>query len=148
MFRLRGTKRVETQVYYVCIIYYNNYECESIGGRTRFCTGMAGLHAALSPVTLQSRSCRHTEEQEILLKRLLYKKTECLNERFGYVLPSRQIATRYRWLIVGLWMVAIAVALPFAPQASQVLHPGGFVSPDAESQRAINLLSQKLHLES
>lgn len=58
-----------------------------------------------------------------------------------------RIATRYRWLIVGLWMVAIAVALPFAPQASQVLHPGGFVSPDAESQRAINLLSQKLHLD-
>ncbi len=58
-----------------------------------------------------------------------------------------RIATRYRWLIVGLWMVAIAVALPFAPQASQVLHPGGFVSPDAESQRAIDLLSQKLHLD-
>ena len=58
-----------------------------------------------------------------------------------------RIATRYRWLIVGLWMVAIAVALPFAPQASQVLHPGGFVSPDAESERAISTLAQKLHLD-
>ena len=58
-----------------------------------------------------------------------------------------RIATRFRWLIVGVWMVAIAVALPFAPQASQVLHPGGFVSPDAESERAISLLSQKLHLD-
>ena len=57
-----------------------------------------------------------------------------------------KIATRYRWLIVGLWMVAIAVALPFAPRASEVLHSGGFVSPDAESERAINLLAQKLHL--
>jgi putative drug exporter of the RND superfamily len=57
-----------------------------------------------------------------------------------------RIATRYRWLIVGLWMVTIAVSLPFAPQASQVLHPGGFVSPDAESERAINLLVQKVHL--
>jgi putative drug exporter of the RND superfamily len=57
-----------------------------------------------------------------------------------------KIATRFRWLIVGLWMVAIAVSLPFAPQADQVLHPGGFVSPDAESERAINLLVQKLHL--
>ena len=57
-----------------------------------------------------------------------------------------RIATRFRWLIVGLWMVAIAVSLPFAPQASQVLHPGGFVSPDAESERALNLLVQKLHL--
>src|SRR3989440_2842962 len=58
-----------------------------------------------------------------------------------------KIATRFRWLIVGLWMVAVAVALPFAPQASQVLHSGGFTSPDAESQRAVDLLGQKLHLD-
>ena len=57
-----------------------------------------------------------------------------------------KIATRYRWWIVGLWMVAVAIALPFAPQASQVLQSGGFISPDAESQRAINVLTQKLHL--
>jgi RND superfamily putative drug exporter len=57
-----------------------------------------------------------------------------------------KFATRFRWLIVGLWMVAAAVALPFAPQASQVLQPGGFASPDAESQRALDLLAQKLHL--
>jgi uncharacterized membrane protein YdfJ with MMPL/SSD domain len=56
-----------------------------------------------------------------------------------------KIVTRFRWLIVGLWMVAIAIALPFAPQATQVLHSGGFVSPDFESEQAINLLAQKLH---
>ncbi len=32
-----------------------------------------------------------------------------------------KLAARHRWLIVGLWMVAIAVALPFAPRASSVL---------------------------
>jgi putative drug exporter of the RND superfamily len=58
-----------------------------------------------------------------------------------------KIATRFRWLIVGLWMLAVAAALPFAPQASQVLHSGGFTSPDAESQRAVDLLGQKLHLD-
>ncbi len=58
-----------------------------------------------------------------------------------------RIATRFRWLIVGLWMVAIIAGLPFAPQTSSVLHPGGFVSPDAESERAINLLAQKLRLD-
>ncbi|HEX6478564.1 MAG TPA: MMPL family transporter [Ktedonobacteraceae bacterium] len=57
-----------------------------------------------------------------------------------------KFATRYRWLIVGFWMVAIAIGLPFAPQASSVLHSGGFTSPDVESQQAVNLLSQKLHL--
>ena len=58
-----------------------------------------------------------------------------------------KLATRYRWLIVGLWMVAIAASLPFAPRAGEVLHSGGFVSPDVESQRAVNLLVQKLHLD-
>lgn len=57
-----------------------------------------------------------------------------------------RIATRFRWLIVGLWMVAGILALPFAPQVGQVLHSGGFTSPDAESQHAIDLLAQKLHL--
>ncbi len=57
-----------------------------------------------------------------------------------------KIATRFRWLIVGIWLVAIAIALPFAPQAGQVLHSGGFVSPDVESERAVTLLAQKLHL--
>src|SRR5436305_12522086 len=57
-----------------------------------------------------------------------------------------KLATRYRWLIVGFWMVAIAASLPFAPRANEVLHSGGFVSPDVESQQAVNLLVQKLHL--
>ncbi|HLJ36200.1 MAG TPA: MMPL family transporter [Ktedonobacteraceae bacterium] len=58
-----------------------------------------------------------------------------------------RFATRFRWLIVGIWMVAILVALPFAPQASQVLHSGGFSSPDAQSQQALDVLTQKLHLD-
>src|SRR5215467_14298582 len=58
-----------------------------------------------------------------------------------------KLATRYRWLIVGLWMVAMVVSLPFAPRTSEVLHSGGFVSPDVESQRAVNLLVEKLHLD-
>jgi len=58
-----------------------------------------------------------------------------------------KLAARYRWLIVGLWMVAIAAALPFAPRAGEVLQPGGFVSANADSVRAINVLVQKLHLD-
>ncbi len=58
-----------------------------------------------------------------------------------------KLATRYRWLIVGFWLVVVGIALPFAPQASGVLQSGGFVSADAESERAITLLTQKLHLD-
>jgi RND superfamily putative drug exporter len=57
-----------------------------------------------------------------------------------------KFVTRYRWWIVGVWMVLGGIALPFAPQANQVLQSGGFVSPDAESQKAIDLLVQKIHL--
>ena len=57
-----------------------------------------------------------------------------------------KIATHHRWLIVGLWIVAAIIALPFAPRANQVLLSGGFVSPDAESQKAIDVLTQRLHL--
>ncbi len=57
-----------------------------------------------------------------------------------------QIAARYRWWIVGFWMLAAISALPFAPQASQVLQAGGFTSPTSPSQRAIDVLTQKLHL--
>jgi putative drug exporter of the RND superfamily len=58
-----------------------------------------------------------------------------------------RFAARYRWLIVGLWMLAVAVALPFAPRVSDVLQSGGFLSPDAESQRAVDLLTRNLGLK-
>ncbi len=57
-----------------------------------------------------------------------------------------KIATRFRWWIVAMWVVIGLAALPFAPQASQVLKSGGFSSPDADSQKAIDLLVEKLHL--
>jgi RND superfamily putative drug exporter len=56
-----------------------------------------------------------------------------------------RFATRFCWWIVGAWAIAALIALPFAPQASQVLKSGGFSSPDSESQRAIDTLTQKLH---
>ena len=57
-----------------------------------------------------------------------------------------KLVTRYRWFIVGFWLIAVVVALPFAPQASNVLQAGGFTSPDAESEQALALLVNKLHL--
>ena len=56
------------------------------------------------------------------------------------------LVTRYRWFVVGFWFIAVVVALPFAPQASSVLQAGGFTSPDAESEQALALLTDKLHL--
>ena len=57
-----------------------------------------------------------------------------------------RLVTRYRWFIVGFWFIAVVVALPFAPQASNVLQAGGFTSPDAESEQGLALLVDRLHL--
>src|SRR5215813_13665692 len=54
---------------------------------------------------------------------------------------------RRRWLILGVWLLAIAVALPFAPRITSVLASGGFSCPDMESQQAVDLLVQKLHYQ-
>lgn len=56
-----------------------------------------------------------------------------------------KLATRYRWWVIGVWLLAVLLALPFAPHAGQVLKSGGLSSPDAESQRAIDVLTHKLH---
>jgi len=54
-------------------------------------------------------------------------------------------AVRWRYWIVGCWLVAVLAALPFAPRVSQALAPGGFSSPDMESQRAVDALQSGLH---
>jgi RND superfamily putative drug exporter len=58
-----------------------------------------------------------------------------------------QLAVRYKWIIVGLWLAAVAVAVPFAPQIASALKPGGFGSDTMESVRAGNLLQQNLHAQ-
>jgi len=57
-----------------------------------------------------------------------------------------KLVTRYRWFVVGFWLLAVVVALPFAPQVGTILQAGGFTSPDAESEQALTLLENKLHL--
>ncbi len=54
---------------------------------------------------------------------------------------------RRRWLVLGVWLLAIALALPFAPRITSVLQSGGFSSSDMESQQAVDLLVQKLHYQ-
>ncbi|HEX6776734.1 MAG TPA: MMPL family transporter [Ktedonobacterales bacterium] len=54
---------------------------------------------------------------------------------------------RRRWLVLGVWLLAVAAALPFAPRIASVLQSGGFSSPDMQSQQAIDLLTQKLHYQ-
>jgi uncharacterized membrane protein YdfJ with MMPL/SSD domain len=55
------------------------------------------------------------------------------------------LAVRWRYWIIALWALVALASLPFAPRVAQVLAPGGFSSPDMESQRAVDALQQGLH---
>lgn len=51
---------------------------------------------------------------------------------------------RYRWLILIIWGLLLAVALPFAPRATEPLRVGGFADPALESAKAARTLATDL----
>src|SRR5262249_58564355 len=52
---------------------------------------------------------------------------------------------RLRFSILGLWLFGVLLAVPFAPRVAQVLSPGGFTSPQMQSQQAVDALQAGLH---
>ena len=50
----------------------------------------------------------------------------------------------HRWLVLGLWAVALMVALPAAPSASRTLSPGGFSTSRLEATRATQSIQAAL----
>src|SRR5256884_1806171 len=77
----------------------------------------------------------------------LSKKTSTLESHGLYRLGlayGRQVY-RFRWLIIGLWIIIVGVSIPFASQISSVLQGGGYSFKDSESIRVDNLLTSKFH---
>ncbi len=56
-----------------------------------------------------------------------------------------RFAARHRYVIMGLWLIAVLACMPFAPQIATALKPGGFGSNTMESVIAGNLLQNKLN---
>ncbi|HET9111401.1 MAG TPA: MMPL family transporter [Ktedonobacterales bacterium] len=56
-----------------------------------------------------------------------------------------QAMVRLRYWVIGLWLIAALASIPFAPRVAQALSPGGFSSPDMQSQQAIDALQSGLH---
>ena len=56
-----------------------------------------------------------------------------------------QAMVRLRYWVIGLWLLAALASVPFAPRVAEVLSPGGFSSPDMQSQQAIDALQSGLH---
>ncbi len=56
-----------------------------------------------------------------------------------------QAMIRLRYWVIGVWLLAVLASLPFAPRIAGALSPGGFSSPDMQSQQAIDALQTGLH---
>ena len=54
-------------------------------------------------------------------------------------------AARFRYLVLGGWLVIVVACLPFAPRVAGVLSPGGFTSSSMQSQQALTALETRLH---
>jgi len=57
----------------------------------------------------------------------------------GWMLRLDGWLTRRRWLVLGAWLVALAVALPFALKQSENLTGGGFGVPGSQSDEVAQL---------
>jgi RND superfamily putative drug exporter len=56
-----------------------------------------------------------------------------------------QVMIRLRFWVIGVWLIAVLLSFPFAPRIAAALSPGGFSSPDMESQQAVDALQSGLH---
>ncbi len=62
---------------------------------------------------------------------------------FGYL---GRTACRRRWIIVGLWIIALIAVIPAVLNIENVLKVGGFSSPNIESAKARDVLEHELGL--
>ena len=53
-------------------------------------------------------------------------------------------AYHFRWAVILVWSIALAVGVYYGPRVSSVLQPGGFSNPSSEGSHAIRLLHDEL----
>ncbi len=53
-------------------------------------------------------------------------------------------AYRFRWAVILVWSIALAVGVYYGPRVGSVLQPGGFSNPNSEGSHAIRLLHDEL----
>lgn len=56
---------------------------------------------------------------------------------------ASELLVRGRWIVLIAWALLLGVAATLAPRVFQALEPGGFTSPDFESQRTAELLTRR-----
>src|SRR5437762_9876012 len=56
---------------------------------------------------------------------------------------ASDLLVRARWVVLIAWAVVLAGAFVLAPRVFGALEPGGFSSPDFESQRTGDLFTQR-----
>jgi RND superfamily putative drug exporter len=67
-----------------------------------------------------------------------------LDSRYRIGLAYGRLIHRLRWVLLAIWVVALAVSLPFAGQLSSALRGGGFTLDGSESVHVDDLMQQRL----
>ncbi len=64
---------------------------------------------------------------------------------YGVGVAYGHFVHRFRWVILALWLVGLAVSVPFAARVSSVLQSGGYSFDQSESAAADNTLTKLFH---
>src|SRR5206468_316404 len=72
-----------------------------------------------------------------------WRRGPSLAENVAMYARASDVLIRARWAVVIAWALALAGAFILAPRVFGALEPGGFSSPDFESQRTGELLTQR-----
>src|SRR4051794_39490321 len=60
-----------------------------------------------------------------------------------FMLRLDRTLARRRWLVLGAWVAALAVAVPFAARQSEHLTGGGFGVPGSQSAQVASIVGQQ-----
>ncbi len=64
--------------------------------------------------------------------------------RFG--LAYGRLIYRIRWIVIAVWLIGLAVSIPFAGRIASVLSGGGYSFQNSESVRVGNIMTKMLHV--
>jgi len=57
-----------------------------------------------------------------------------------------QRVVKHKYIVLALWLIVVAAALPFAPRAQELLKPGGFSNESFPSAQARRVLQERLEI--
>lgn len=88
----------------------------------------------------------HIEQQEGEQQALDAEAALKAHRSFRWGLAYGRFVYRSRWIILVIWLVILAVSVPFASKLSSILSGGGYSFSNSESVQVSNSLIDRLHM--